>query len=89
MWVRAQQSSSWASGRRAAAVRETSWLGIVSLRKALGEDELALCKKQLEREHVILNEVKDLVPAMQAILERNSEILRLRLRMTCFTKCLY
>jgi hypothetical protein len=48
-----------------------------------------LCKKQLEREHVIpwtvrqdrLNEVKDLGPELQVVFDCGSEILRLRL--TC------
>ena len=39
--------------------------------------------------HVILNEVKDLVPAMQVVFECKDEILRLRLRMTGFGKCLF
>jgi hypothetical protein len=50
----------------------------------------------LERKHVILNEVKDLDPVMQVILECSNKIsfdlaqgrLRLRPRMTYFTKCL-
>jgi hypothetical protein len=34
-----------------------------------------LCKKQVEPGHVILNAVKDLVPAMQVVLECKDEIL--------------
>jgi hypothetical protein len=47
-----------------------------------------LCKKHLERRHVILNAVKDLDPAMQVVFECKNEILRLRLRMTCFATSL-
>jgi hypothetical protein len=46
-------------------------------------------------EHVIpwtvrqdrLNEVKDLGPELQVVFECDNEILRLRLRMTCFLHC--